>query len=137
MRRLLVLLPLWITLSAHADPRVNYLLHCGGCHLPDGSSAPPEVPTLRDELGPIVASAAGRDYIARVPGAAQAPMSDAQLAEVLNWVLAEFNAKSLPDGFTPLSTDEVTKSRRNILADPLAHRARLWPALSVEGTYAR
>jgi hypothetical protein len=111
-----------------ADPRADYLLHCGGCHLPDGAGVPPEVPSLQAEIGRLVATPAGRDYIARVPGASQVPISDAKLAEVLNWVLFTFNAKSLPAGFSALTADEVGRSRRNVLADPEKYRQQFWPS---------
>jgi len=112
---------------ALADPRSDYLLHCGGCHRPDGRGLPPTVPSLVGPLGAIAASPAGRDYIARVPGAAQAPLSDEQLAAVLNWVLSEFNRDSLPSSFRPLEGSEVGASRARILADPLKLRAEIWP----------
>jgi len=118
---------LWLGI-AQADPRADYLLHCGGCHLPDGAGVPPEVPSLQDEIGRLVASAAGRDYIARVPGASQVPISDEKLAAVLNWVLFTFNAQSLPAGFPPLTADEVGRSRRNVLADPEKYRQQFWPS---------
>ena len=68
------------TATAAADPRSDYLMHCAGCHLVDANGVPPLVPSLAGPLGRIAASPAGRDYIARVPGAAQAPLSDAELA---------------------------------------------------------
>ena len=49
-------------------PRINYLLHCGGCHLPDGTGSPPEVPSLHGEIGALAALPEGRRYLARVPG---------------------------------------------------------------------
>jgi hypothetical protein len=110
-----------------ADPRADYLLHCGGCHLPDGRGAPPEVPTLINTLGPIADSAEGRDYLVRVPGASQTPLSDEQLAQVMNWVLTNFNAETLNRNFQPLSGREVGKSRQRILADPIKRRQTLWP----------
>lgn len=119
---------LWLGF-AQANPRADYLLHCGGCHLPDGAGAPPSVPTLQNEIGRLVSIPAGRDYIARVPGASQVPISDAQLAAVLNWVLFTFNAQSLPAGFSPLTAEEVGRSRRNVLADPEKHRRQIWPEL--------
>ncbi len=70
----------------------------------------------------------GRDYLARVPGAAQTPLSDSELAEVLNWVLREFNAQSLPESFVPLTASEVAQSRQNVLVDPEGYREQLWPA---------
>jgi hypothetical protein len=74
----------------------------------------------------------GRSYIARVPGASQAPISDAALAEVLNWVLHEFNDATLPDGFKSLTAKEVQRARSQVLADPLKYRAQFWPS---EATY--
>ena len=118
---------LWLGF-AQADPRADYLLHCGGCHLSDGAGVPSAVPSLQNEIGRLVASPAGRDYIARVPGASQVPISDAKLAEVLNWVLLTFNAQSLPAGFSALTADEVGRSRRNVLADPEKYRQQFWPS---------
>lgn len=124
----------WVV-SAGADPRIDYLLHCGGCHLADGSGAPPEVPTLKNELGRLLSIDAGRDYLARVPGASQAPISDEALTQVLNWVLVEFNQETLPQGFKPLSTREVKRSRARVLADPLKFRAKFWSTDSNSESY--
>jgi mono/diheme cytochrome c family protein len=106
--------------------RANYLLACRGCHLADGSGVPPEVPSLRNTLGPLAATAEGRDYLVRVPAVLQSRLSDARLAEVLNWVLTEFNADTLPGDFKPLTASEVAAARKQILADPIGYRrARL------------
>ena len=115
---------------AHADrdaaaARIDYLLHCSGCHRPDGAGAPPEVPSLRGPIGLIVGTPEGREYVARVPEAAQAPLEDDELARVLNWMLREFSADTLPDGFRPLEAEEVGAARGRVLADPLRERARL------------
>jgi mono/diheme cytochrome c family protein len=110
-----------------ADPRSDYLMHCAGCHLADGSGLPPEVPSLAGPLGRIVSSPAGRDYVARVPGAAQTPLSDEALAAVLNWLLLEFNRSTLPAGFQALRPAEVARSRSRVLADPVRLRNELWP----------
>ena len=107
---------------ARAAARFDYLLHCSGCHLPDGSGAPPEVPSLRGPMGALVATPEGRDYIARVPEVAQAPLADDALARVLNWVLREFNAETLPTSFRPLGATEVGGARVKVLADPLRAR---------------
>ncbi|HJO11842.1 MAG: hypothetical protein CMQ17_10465 [Gammaproteobacteria bacterium] len=109
-----------------ASPRINYLLSCSGCHRVDGASSPPNVPTLRGELGRMLSVPQMREYIVRVPGASQAPLSDSDLADVMNWILEEFNADTLPEGFRPLTADEVTRVRGNILADPLQYRIEFW-----------
>jgi mono/diheme cytochrome c family protein len=115
-----------VSSGAISSPKTSYLLHCGGCHLPDGRGVPPEVPSLRNELGKLIQIPGGRDYLVRVPGASQAPISDRELAQVLNYVLREFNRETLSTDFTPLGAEEVSKSRPHILADPLKYRARLW-----------
>ena len=117
----------FLALPAKADPRADYLLHCGGCHLPDGSGAPPDVPKLTDTLGRIVQSQEGRDYVVRVPGATQTPLTDQQLADVMNWVLKTFNADTLSPDFEPLTGEEVKAARKRVLADPLKLRQELWP----------
>lgn len=127
MRRLACLIALCLAAPAWADPRSDYLLHCAGCHRPDGTGLPPSVPSLVGPLGTIAASPQGRDYLARVPGAAQAPLNDAELTAVLNWVLHEFNAATLPASFEPLKAREVGRSRSRVLADPLRLRAEIWP----------
>jgi len=114
-------------LPALADPRGDYLMHCAGCHLVDARGVPPDVPSLAGPLGRLVASPAGRDYLARVPGAAQAPLSDEALAAVFNWLLLEYNRETLPADFKPLRAAEVARSRARVLADPLKLRAELWP----------
>ncbi len=112
--------------DSQADaPVIKYLLYCGGCHLRDGRGAPPQVPTLHGQLGVIEAMPGGRDYLIRVPGAAQAPMTDADLAIVMNYLLETFNSETLAEGFKPYTASEVAGYRRNILPDPLARRAEI------------
>lgn len=115
-----------VSTNTQANPRVNYLLHCSGCHGTDGASAPPNVPTLRGEIGRIVALPEGRDYVVRVPGAAHSPLSDRELAGVINWILREFNAGTLPEDFQPLSEEEVGEARDRVLMDPLEYRAMFY-----------
>ena len=111
--------------SVRVAARFDYLLHCSGCHLPDGAGSPPEVPPLRGTMGLLVATPEGRVYIARVPEVAQSPLDDEALARVLNWVLLEFNAETLPRGFQALTGDEVGVARTRVLADPLRARAAI------------
>ena len=69
-----------------------------------------------------------RSYLVRIPGASQAPLSDEDLAGVVNWLLKEFNSDTLPDNFRDLSTAEVTAARKNPLLDPVKYRTEHWKA---------
>jgi hypothetical protein len=113
-----------------ASPRINYLLYCSGCHLVNGEGKSPNVPTLRDELGRMVGVAEMRSYLVRIPGASQAPIDDAELAEVINWLLQEFNSNTLPPDFETFTTEEVTEARKQVLADPLSYRTQYWKEYS-------
>ena len=108
-----------------ADTRTDYLLHCSGCHLADGSGAPDDVPSLHDSPGQIITVAQGRGYLVRVPGSSQAMLDDASLAAVINWVLTEFSATALANDFEPLTVEEVKEACSNVLMDPLKFRAEL------------
>lgn len=108
--------------TASADARFDYLLYCAGCHLEDGSGAPPEVPNLRANLDVFAGMADGRAYLVRVPGASQAPLSDARLAAVFNWMIEAFYQST---DVVPYSAEEIASYRGESLLDPLKHRARL------------
>ena len=117
-----------LSLNAAADPHIDYMLHCQGCHLEDGHGVPGVMPGLREEVGRIAAVPGGRDYLMRVPGVASSPLPSDALAGVLNWVLARFNAHTRPAGFEPFTADEVAKARTQPLQDPARERARIYRA---------
>ena len=128
MRWLLWVAAVLALASTNAEPRDTaeskdlYMLHCGGCHLADGRGAPPEVPGIQNILGQFVQVDGGRAYLVQVPGAAQAPIPDSELTQILNYILAEFNHETLPATFKPLTLAEVTQARSQALNDPLARR---------------
>lgn len=128
IRYVLAVLLLCTAGIASADPRTDYLLYCRGCHLINGSGVPPEVPTLVNDIGKLVAIPGGREYIVRVPGVSQTAMNDDELAAVLNWVLAEFNAETTPGNFAPYTSKEIGEARKKVLVDPLKYRASLLEA---------
>jgi hypothetical protein len=109
--------------GAGADARFDYLLYCGGCHLENGAGSPPEVPDLRRDLDRIVLIPGGRAYLAQVPGASQAPLSDARLAAVLNWIIRTYYP-GVAD-FLPYSAEEIAGTRGTTLLDPMRRRAEL------------
>jgi mono/diheme cytochrome c family protein len=106
------------------DPRIDYMLHCQGCHLPDGSGAPGAVPSLRDSIGRFLEVPGGRAFLVRVPGSAMSALDDAALASVLNWMIGQFGPQAA-SGFTPFDADEVTRYRSRPLVDVEATRHEL------------
>jgi len=106
-----------------ATPPVDedYTLHCSACHGADGAGVPDRVPSLH-AVGAIVARPGGRDYLMRVPGAAQSPLSDARLARLLEWVVLRFGGAEVEP---PLTAEEVGVARRSPLRDPARVRARV------------
>ena len=100
--------------------RFDFVLNCSGCHGTDASGSS-IVPPLGDDLGRLVASAEGRSYLIRVPGVAQAPLSDARLARLMNFVLAELGRAPAFEPYTPA---EVAQLRREPLRSPRTARPR-------------
>ena len=121
----LALLLLSGVVDAADDAQARYLLHCRGCHLANGAGVPPDVPTLVGEIGRLVATPVGREYVVRVPGVSQSGLDDEGLAVVLNWILETFNADTLPAEYRPYSAGEIAEARRKVLADPLRYRRTL------------
>ena len=123
-------LPLLVALllplaSAAADPHVDYMLQCQGCHLHDGGGTPGAVPPLAGSVGRFLAVPGGREFLVRVPGSSQSPLDDARLAAVLNWILVRFDPQALPADFSPFSAEEVARIRRPPLTDVEGERRRL------------
>jgi hypothetical protein len=83
------------------------------------------VPDVRGELGRLLAVKGGREYLIQVPGAATAPVSDRELAAIVNFMLESFSSGTMPAGFEPFTATEVGRLRRNWLSDPEPVRARL------------
>jgi len=105
-------------------PQADYMLNCQGCHLPDGTGAAGKVPSLRTSLAPLARSAAGRRYLVQVPGAAQSALSDAELAQVPNWMVRNLSARPPPQ-FREFTAPEVGRYRASPLVAVRATRARL------------
>ena len=109
---------------ASSKPRNDYMLQCQGCHMADGSGSPGSVPDLRGRLGLFLEVEGGRKFLIGVPGSAQSPLSNAELAEVLNWMLREFDPAAVAANFEVFTADEVALHRRP-LAEVEALRAVL------------
>jgi len=117
--------------AAARTPRVDYMLECQGCHRADGSGFPGRVPDLRDRIGRFPQVPGGRAYLVGVPGSASSPLSDAELAAVLNWMIQRFAPERAP-AVAPYTAEEVARHRRP-LADVESVRRELLRALAATG----
>ena len=106
-------------------PSVDYALNCQGCHRADGSGTAGSIPPLVDSVARFLTVPGGREYLAQVPGVAQAPLDDAALAAVMNWLLHKFDEPHVPADFVPYAPDEVGRLRARPLTNVESVRARL------------
>jgi len=110
--------------------RQDYMLNCQGCHQPDGTGTEGRVPNMKDFVGYYLRVPGGRDFLVRVPGAANSPLGDAELAAVMNWVLRTFSSGQLPEDFKPYSAEEVAALRDRPLLDVSSDRRSLIARIS-------
>ncbi len=112
----------------------NYMLNCMGCHLADGSGAQGKVPSLRESLAVLSMSGPGRRYLVQVPGSAQSPLSNLELAQVLNWMVRNLSAPDLSADFSDFTAAEVGHYRRSRLVNVRETRARVLAGAADRGT---
>lgn len=113
------------SVATTTSARSHYVLHCAGCHGVDGSGAPEKyVPDLR-QLGTFLRVDGGRSFVIQVPGVMGSGLNDAQVAEVVNWLLGTLARGSVADAVAPYTADEVTRARAQPIVDVAAARARL------------
>ncbi len=105
--------------------RVNYMLNCQGCHLPDGSGVEDAVPRMNGFVGNFLHVPGGREFLVRVPGSANAALDDASLAELLNWILITMSPTELPSSWMPFTAGEVRELRSAPLREVEKVRAQL------------
>lgn len=119
--------------NSYVSAEQDYVLHCMGCHQRDGSGLPPSVPDFRGRIGDFLAIPGGREYLIQVPGVAQAPLDDARLAALLNWMLAQFSDSAVPAGDATFDVAFVARHRRDGPADIDAMRVRVHGLLEERG----
>jgi len=121
---------------------------CIVCHQPNGQGVPGVYPPINETLGHFLATASGRNYLGDVVAFGLAgiitvggqryigqmklapPLSDHEVADVLNHVLTAFNAESLPADAKvfeagdisalrarPRTPTDVAKARRAVVAE--------------------
>jgi mono/diheme cytochrome c family protein len=120
-----------LTLAPMPRAAQLYASNCQGCHGELGSSAA-EIPTLAGRVGYFTRLPAGRRYLVQVPNVALNANSDADIAAVLNWLLATYSRAQLPPDFEPYTASEVGELRQARI-DVAATRRRVIDALAAAG----
>ncbi len=118
---------------APRSPRVNYMVNCQGCHLPDGRGLPGTVPEMKGFLANFLTVPGGREYLVQVPGVANSTLGDADLAALMNWLVPEMGPR-IPSDFKPYSAQEIGALRRNRLQDVNSARGALVTQMSTSST---
>jgi mono/diheme cytochrome c family protein len=137
-----ILTILTMTGIARAGGAEIFASRCAICHQPHGQGIPGMYPPLADSIGAYVKVPQGRAYFVHVvsfgmtgPIAVHGQsynglmqpwpsLSDDEIAQVLNFVMATFNAKLLPKHFPPFTADEVKKDRASNLGMPYVYEER-------------
>jgi mono/diheme cytochrome c family protein len=104
----------------------NYRLYCMGCHQADGTGSPANgIPSMRDEVGHFLRVPGGRAYLSQVPGTLHTPLSDAETAALLTWVMRNIGGGSVPADFQPYTAAEVKGYRASVPDDIPGLRVKL------------
>ncbi|MGH8374965.1 MAG: cytochrome C [Pseudomonas sp.] len=115
---------------------VNYQLQCAGCHLGDGTgSAVNDTPRMKGFVGNFLKVPGGREFLVRVPGMSQSALNNAQLADLLNWLMREdgMAGNSLPADYQPYTAEEVTALRARTMLNLPGTRSELIKAMRAQG----
>jgi len=105
--------------------KTNYILNCQGCHQADGSGLTDNVPSMRGFAGKFLQVPGGRAFLVQVPGSSNSPLNNAELAELINWILITMSAEQLDDNFQYYTEQEVSELRQHVLVDVGRTRASL------------
>jgi cytochrome c553 len=89
----------------------NWTLNCQGCHRPDGTGSEGTAPSLASTVSKFLTVPGGREYLGRVPGVATSPLSNADLADLMNWMFWRFDRQHMPADFLPFTAAEIGRLR--------------------------
>lgn len=121
-----------LTAAASAGPAQDYTLYCMGCHGAQAQGVPGKIPPLAGALARFMRTPEGRNYVLRVPGAANSALADAQLAAVLNWLAERYSAPDEPR-VAPFTVEEIARVRHTPLTNVLARRREVIGSLAASG----
>ena len=80
---------------------------------------------MRGALGQFLKVPGGREFIVQVPGVMNSPLSDRDVANLMNWLLPALAPENLVASTAPYTADEIARLRQSRPADVMAVRALL------------
>jgi hypothetical protein len=118
--------------------RDKYVLFCAGCHGIEGEGGGggggmKRIFPFPPAIGVFLNDPMGRLYLANVGGVTSSGMSEAETAEVLNYILSSFGESSTPAPFVPYTPEEIAGFRDSRVDDPLALRRAIGARLRNAG----
>jgi mono/diheme cytochrome c family protein len=124
--------------ASAGTPRLDYLLHCSGCHGATGAGVPSRgIPRLKGEVAKFLWVPEGRAYLAQVPGVRNANLDDAEVARLLDWLPGAMDSEHRPPDVPPFSAEEVGRLRGGAQGDVLAQRDAVGELLAARGIELR
>jgi hypothetical protein len=111
-----------------AQARIDYIENCGGCHGVKGDTVPAHLPELEGRVGWFMCTPEARAYLIRLPNVAHSRIKDnAELADMMNYVVFVLGEGTAPVGTAPFTADEVARERLLALTNKnlTAERLRL------------
>lgn len=90
----------------------NYIINCQGCHLSGGEGSDGGAPSMVGVVANFLNAPGGREFLLRVPGVATTALKSDAVAEMMNWLIYEFDAEHVPADFKPFTTQEVQMRRK-------------------------
>lgn len=111
--------------AGDARARSDYMIHCQGCHVPDGRGFPGRVPDMRATLPLLLSVEGGRAFLVQVPGSAMSALTNDRLAATLNWVVKNMADEATISSFTDYTEAEVEQMRAVRLEDVFTTRDAL------------
>ncbi len=108
--------------AAELSPRSNYILRCTGCHGLEGlGTEEGGVPSFPGSVGKIANIDSGRTYMMHVPGVVASSLTNAEIAEVMNYVLTNFDETDAE----PFTEEEVVRRRAVPFEDIVEERRQV------------
>lgn len=113
------------SIADDARARADYMIHCQGCHVPDGRGFPDKVPDMRATLPLLLSVDGGRAFLVQVPGSAMSTLPNDRLAATLNWIVNNFTDNKTVASFVDYTEQEVEQMRAVRLDDVVTTRDAL------------